>query len=463
MIYALQSRWKAERGCLKYYGLRAKPHTFENEIRITRAERSIIDRLPCALTDAELRTVKRLIGVQIVPEAQKRAVPQSFAEARFCRGCVANDFMIPGMEFDADGFCPMCQTKSETVGLRSLVPVMNTFPRAKKSRFDVAVFYTGGKDSTYLLYELAKKQGLRVLALTWEIPFMSESAKQSIEGAKRSLPSVEFVTRKVSDADLRTVYRELYARNGNVCACPSLAYVLFYPELVANRVPYFVVGNEPAQILGLYYNHMAPRMAYSFASNVLLNGLINAGRLLTLHPPLKKGQFHTLSTMRQLAHGTNPVVKLSAYRNALVENVVAAIHKVPALVKPLKKALRESSWSGNVPAFVQVDLDEICGGRYDWRNIAGVIERECGWVAPQSTQKGLHTSCRIERCKEHTQFLRFYNMQSDMIPFSALEIALASRDGNVSREAALDELAQECGFSLCEISECATMKEYLGL
>ena len=461
MVYDLQSRWKAERGYLRYYGLRAKPHMFQNKIRITRAQKSIIDRLPCELSDEDLRSVKNLLGAQIVPAEQKRAVPQSLTQARFCKGCVANDFMIPGIEFDADGLCPMCATKQETAELRSLVPIMNTFPRAKRSRFDVAVFYTGGKDSTYLLYELAKKQGLRVLALTWEIPFMSESARRSIEGAKRSLEGVEFMTRKVSDSDLRTVYKALYARSGNVCACPSLAYVLFYPELVANRVPYFIVGNEPAQILGLYYNHMAPKPAYSFAGNWLLNGLINVGRVLTLHPPLKRGQFHTLSTMRQLAYGTNPLVKLSGYRNVLVENVIAAIHEVPMLVKPLKRALRASSWSGHIPAFVQVDLNEICGGRYDWRDIVGVIERECGWVAPSSTQKGLHTSCSIERCKEYTQFLRFYNMQSDMIPFSALEIALASRDGSVSREAAVRELENEIGFSLCEIDECAIMKAYL--
>ena len=461
MIFALQSRWKVERGCLKYYGLRVNPNMFKNTVRVTRAQQRIIARLPAELSDREMQTLKRLIGVQIVPAENKRVVPKTLADAQFCKGCVANDFMIPGIEFDEDGMCPMCQTKQQTKGLRSLVPIVNTFPRAKRSRFDVAVFYTGGKDSTYLLYELAKKQGLRVLALTWEIPFMSESARKSIEGAKRSLASVEFITRKISDEDLRAVYRELYTRSGNVCACPSLAYVLFYPELVANNVPYFVVGNEPAQILGLYYNHMAPRMAYSFAGNRLLHGLINVGRVLTLHPPLKKGQFHTLATMCQLAHGTNPLLRLSPYRNPLVENVVASIHKLPALVKPLRRALRASSWSGHIPAFVQVDLDGICGGRYDWRNIVGVIERECGWVAPGSTQKGLHTSCCIEKCKEYTQFSRFYNMQSDMIPFSALEIALASRDGNVTREAAQAELEREIGFALREIPECTIMKEYL--
>ena len=47
-----------------------------------------------------------------------------------------------------------------------------------------------------------------------------------------------------------------------------------------------------------------------------------------------------------------------------------------------------------------------------------------------------------------------------MIPFSALEISLASRDKNISREAALEELENELGFSLEKIHECDIMREY---
>ncbi|MDE7158764.1 MAG: hypothetical protein K2N74_04235, partial [Clostridiales bacterium] len=188
---------------------------------------------------------------------------------------------------------------------------------------------------------------------------------------------------------------------------------------------------------------------------------INIGRLLTLHPPLKKGQFHTLATMKQLAYGDNPLKNLSGYKNALVSNVVKAIHEVPQIVKPLKRAIRKSSRSGNIPAFVQVDFNDICGGVYDWRAIKQTIIEECGWVPPEEYDKGLHTSCKIEKCKEYSQFKRFYEMRSDMIPFSALEISLASRDKALPREDAIAELKSALGFSLCEIPECAIMKEYL--
>ena len=459
-MYDLQSRWRNEGKYLKYYGLRNKENLFHNKIRVHKKQKAIIDKLPCDLTQEEKDILGKLFMKQIVSMEQKKKIPTRIEDATFCSTCIANDYIIPGLEFDKDGRCPMCQTKEETKGLKSIVPVMNNFPHTKKSRFDVAVFYTGGKDSSYLLYYLSKVQNLRVLALTWEIPYMSECARKSIEGAKRTLSNVEFITRKVSDVDLRKMYRKLYALSENTCACPSLAYVLFYPELVASKVPYFISGNEPVQLLGLYYNHMAPKIAYAFAENKFLNLMMNVGRVLTLRPPLKKGQFHTLATMKQLAYGDSFIKNAAGYQNALVANVVTAIHEIPQMVKPLKRAIRSSSRSGNIPAFVQVDFNDICGGRYDWRKIKLVIEKECGWVAPEAQDKGLHTSCQIEKCKEHSQFKRFYEMRSDMIPFSALEISLASRDKNLSREAALRELKEELGFSIEEIPECTIMKGY---
>ena len=274
-MHEIQNRWKLEGNTLRYYGLRNQPDIFKNTVKLSKKQKATVEKLPSELTTDEIRLLKGLVGVQIVEKKDVRKVPACLKEARFCKSCIANDYMIPGIEFDKDGLCPICQSFDNTKELKSIIPVVNTFPRSKKSRFDVAVFYTGGKDSTYLLYYLSKVLKIRVLALTWEIPYMSDCALKSIENAKRMLDSVEFITRKVSDDDLRNIYKKLYALSENTCACPSLAYVLFYPELVINKVPYFVLGNEPVQMLGLYFNHMAPKIAYRFPQNKFLNLLLN--------------------------------------------------------------------------------------------------------------------------------------------------------------------------------------------
>lgn len=463
MKYMLQNRWVLEDKKLCYYGLRNRVDLFRNSVRLSGSQLKIVKKLPCELSDDQKIILQPLLGKQIVPENGYRPSPDSLNNARFCTSCVANDFIIPGLEFDENGQCPMCQTANDTQELKSLLPLIEEIPRAKKSRFDVAVFYTGGKDSAFLLYHLAKQKGLRVLALTWEIPFMSKSAAKSIENAKKCFPNVEFISRMMNRDDLNLIYKKLYELSGNTCACPSLAYLLFYPELVANRVPYFVAGNEPVQMLGLYYNHMAPKIAYRFSDNRALCALVNIGRLLTLRPPLKKGQLQTLLTMKQLAYGDNPLKKMFGYSNPLVSNVVEAIHMIPELLPPLKRSIRSSSRNGNIPAFVHIDFDRLCGGKYDWNKVKNILTDECGWVAPDDDKKALHTSCRIEKCKDYSQFIRFRNCQSKMIPFSAIEISLASRNCGRTREEMLYEVDNLLGFSLGSLPECAVMRDLAGL
>lgn len=460
-MFYLQSRWKTEKDNLVYYGMRYGKNLNKNVLKLKAKQKKILSALPKELNEKEKHVLKNLIETGAIAEREPMQIPESLSKARFCKQCSANDFIIPGLEFGEDGLCPMCESRDRTKNLKSVVPLVSDIPKAKKSRFDVAVFYTGGKDSTFLLYYLSKVKKLRVLALSWIIPYASDSALKSIENAGKYFDGVEFITRRICAEDLRKIYEKLYKLNENTCACPSLAYVLFYPTLVEENIPYFVAGNEPAQLAGLYYNRMAPEIAYKFPDNKFLNFAVNAGRVLTLRPPLKRGQFHTLTTMKQLAYGTNKLVKLFGYKNELVENVTAAIHTLPNILKPFKKSIRRSSRTGRIPAFVQIDFDEACGGKYNWKEVKDLIIKECGWVPPDDDGKGMHTSCKIEKCKEYSQFVRFYNMRSTMIPFSAIEISLAGRDKNITREQAIYEIENTLGFSPEEIPECEIMKNFL--
>lgn len=457
VTYTLQNRWRIEKGKLYYYGMRKAQFLLKNSYRISKKERALISALPKALDQDELDSLRRLIeeGIVVRLEARRRT-PRTLDEATFCRTCAANDFTIPGLELDDEGVCPMCASKDRVQGFRSVLPVMNDFPRSRRSRFDVALFYTGGKDSSFLLHYLANVCDLNVLALTWEIPYMSESAKKSIERAKQKCPNVEFINRKMPDRTLARVYHRLYELEGNTCACPSLAYILFYPELVDLRVPYFVLGNEPVQMLNLYYNRLAPSIAYQKKAHRLMGVAYNALRLLTLRKPFKKGQLQAHLTMRQLAYGDPFIKRISGYQNDLVKHVTEAIREVPEMLLPLKRALRRS----HTPAFVHVDFNDISGGKYDWRSAKDLIREKIGWVEPKEASKGLHTSCTIERCKEYSQFKNFYEMRSRMIPFSAIEIALSVSMGHASRDEAINEI-RDMGFSLTEIPECRIMKDYL--
>lgn len=459
-MYHIQNRWRLEGRVLRYYGMRRPPFLFKNEVKLPAKKAALISSLPRELDAREVRALGSLIGEQIVTEKDLRRSPEGFEDAVFCVNCCANDYMIPGLEFDVDGRCPMCASADETRELVAVLPVVESVPVSDVSEYDIALFYTGGKDSTYLLYYLSKKLGLRVLALTWEIPFMSDSARASIEGAKLAFPGVRFVSRKLEDGEMRRVYGKLLSIAGNTCACPSLAYVLFYEDLVRLRVPYFAAGNEPAQALGLYFNHFAPRIAFTFAGNKPLNFMLNVGRVLTLRPPLKNGQRQTLMAMKQLAFGDSPVKRIAGYGDELVSNIVIAISEAESVMKPFRQAVKRSSRSGHIPAFVHFDLNSICGGSYDWEKVKKTLVEECGWVPPADSGKALHTSCKIERCKDYTQFVRFRDYKSSMIPFSAIEISLASRNCGRTREQMIYEMREILGFTGNPPCECALMEEY---
>lgn len=464
MIYDLQNRWVIEGKTLVYFGLRKQPNTLKHRLNLSKKMKSIIQTLPRALTKQEMSILKPLLRQDIlVTKDKKRQTPSKLEDAQFCASCVANDFMIPGLEFTEDGICPMCDSKEITKNFKSVLPVLNRPEPSKKSRFDIALFYTGGKDSSYLLYYLSKILKLKVLALTWEIPFMSDSARKSIENAKKKLKNVEFVSRKIADSDLKLFYDKLYDLSGNTCACPSLAYMIFYPLLVDEKVPYFVAGNEPAQLLNLYFNGFAPKIAFSESTHKYTLIFYNIGRILTLRKPLKKGQIHTLMTMKSLAYKEPLLKRLSKYKQEIISNIIEALKTIPLIKQPLRKALRRSSLSGKIPAFIQIDFNDITDGLYDWQEAMQTIRDEIDWVGPEESDKALHTSCRIEKCKDHTQFLNFYYLKSHMIPFSALEISIASQGKNLTKKEAIDEITNHLGFSLSEITECQIMKNYLSI
>lgn len=458
----LHNRWKIQGRYLVYFGIRKKPYTLKNRIKLNKINRDTIlsmDGFHPLEYYKKTRTISRLISQGIIIDAaSQKSPPDSFDKAVFCKKCVANDFMIPGIEFDKNGLCPMCAQKDYFSRYKSILPSFTHIPIRRNSRFDIALFYTGGKDSSFLLYYLSQKLKLRVLALTWIIPFMSDNALQSIENTKRALPNVTFMSKKILPSQLAPVYKKLYELQGNTCACPSLAYLLFFPVLVDEQIPYLVLGNEPVQMKNLLFNGMAPPIAFEFATNRWLHLLANIGRLLTFSKPLYRGQFQMLATLTQLAYGDHPLKRLLGLRNTLVDNICTAIKESPELLEPLKLYLKKTRRSGSFPALIHIDMDRIAANNvYSWNSIKKSLQKQIGWVDTGAKDKGLHTSCQIERCKEYSQLNSFRNMLSDVIPFSALEISLAVGAGNVSREQAMEELHNHSGFSLSPPEEMEIM------
>lgn len=452
MLYpVLQSRWRLEGRDLIYYGLRQPPDLLRRRIPLDRRTAALIAALDgkrsvqdISLTHLAAKLIRR--GV-LVDRTQVRPSPASLEEARFCTGCAANDYIIPGLELDGNGLCPICATKGGYEGLKNVIPVLTHIPPTPGAKYDAAVFYTGGKDSSYLLYYVSRVLKLRTVALCWETPFMSDWARESIAHAREALPEVDFFVEAAPEKELRAIYRKTYALQKNVCICPSVAYVLFFERMVRWGVPYLILGNEPAQCKNLIYNQMAPPLYFRpWVQNMARLGF-NAGRVLRLRPPFSAGQMELYMTVKQLAFGRSPVTRLLKYKNELVEHTCASLAQAPAFLAPFRASVSRAAKTGRLPALVHIDFDDASGGVYQWNDVKQLLKAELGWVDAPMSGKGLHTSCKIERCKEWSQFSRFRAMETQVIPFSAIELSLASSSGAITRDEAIRELRDHTGFT----------------
>ena len=150
-MYYFQNRWKLTNGKLIYYGVRCGDKLNKNVIKLNGKQQKLLASLPCELSTKQLKVLREVVENRAIAEEMPAVTPKSLKEAKFCVNCSANDFIIPGLEFDESGLFSMFESAEKTASLKSGVPIMNEFPRSKKSRFDVAVFYTGGKYSTYII------------------------------------------------------------------------------------------------------------------------------------------------------------------------------------------------------------------------------------------------------------------------------------------------------------------------
>lgn len=459
----LQARWRLEGRDLVYYGLRKPPHLFHRRLRLSRRTADLVASLDGTHELEYYGTasgLKRLLKQGIVVDITKvRPIPNSLDEAQYCVRCAANDYAIPGLEFDEDGLCPLCRTEQKYRYAKNVIPVLRAIPRSPERKYDVALFYTGGKDSSYLLYHLARVQKLRVLSLTWETPFMSDWARESILNAKKALPEVEFIVESAPDGALRDIYRKVYELQKNVCICPSVAYVLFFSRLVDWDVPYLVLGNEPAQCKNLIYNGMAPAFYYRRQVQSIARFAVNLGRVLTLRRPFRPGQMELYMTVRRLSSGTE---SNRIYHNELVEHTATALAEAPEFLASFQRAVRRAGKTARLPALVHMDFDAMSdSGIYRWSGVKALLCREIQWIDAPTTEKGLHTSCKIERCKEWSQLVRLRDMETTMLPFSAVELSLASASGSVSRRQAIEELKRYSGFTPTPPEEWSDMLAYL--
>ncbi|NMA32104.1 MAG: hypothetical protein GX941_09925 [Candidatus Methanofastidiosa archaeon] len=359
------------------------------------------------LSDEQIQLIIGLVKEEIIIDASQLKKNALLKDMRICAKCVNNNFIIPDLEFDEHGICSICQlydkSMNEMMWADNLVndKTLMSYCEGNKSRFDVMVLYTGGKDSSFLLWYLAKKLKLRVLAATWNMPFMQDSSLRNIESAMKRLPNVEFIQRTIRLDELREATRIKMFKDGIPCLCPLIAYLLFYPVAIQENIPLIIDGAEKVQS-------------------------IKIGRTFS----------KTTKDTMQARDRDQTIAELMLLLRSL-QRLNSNREEIPFIADAKKIINYICNKDNNIPIIkhlANTDLYE------SWGDIVTIIKKELDWKAPTGQNSLLHTSCKIEKVKDYCQYKLYKNIRSSNIPQSIKEISAAVYMGYITREEGLKEI-----------------------
>lgn len=478
---ALQYRWQLREDknkfVLIYYGLRNPPRNTQSILSIDSEIAGAVASLDGSRALADLPDTLtthpgfiRLVEEGVIVDAGDVRQPATLENRQQCIRCISDNYLIPGLEFDENGTCAFCQCYERAqkagafAGPQNFITeeeLLETSRNNTQSRFDVMVLCTGGKDSTYLLWLLAKKLKLRVLAVAWNMPYTNDTCRENLRRSIQLLPSAELIERTIPWDMIRQAMQEQFATVGVPCLCPTVAHVLFFPLAVEERIPFIMQGVEEVQLAVASYVMSELKSGHNAAP-----------------APVRSQREMTLDFFSMVANTPEPNPPYAMTAEFLLYQRSVRQHLAP-LYRQLDQTLEAARKDPQlpVPELRRLKTNETYG---TWKEVGELIKKEMAWEMPPDHKGMLHTSCRIETVKDYCQFMRFRNMRTTFFPQSVVEVSAGVYFGLLSREQGLAELEHlgyygepkplaallddldmaeqkeqgEMRFSLCNCTEC---------
>lgn len=183
---------------------------------------------------------------------------------KVCRNCTLNDNIF-SVSINEEGLCNYCLQYDKSLNHVTL----EEFERKEKQfieacgkyshmPYQVLLAYSGGKDSTYTLYQLRKKYNVSVLAVTFDNGFLTEQCRQNIHQATANL-GVDSITIKPAFSNLAKIFnlagsneifpKKSLERASSICtACIGMVKSSIYKEAIMRRIPFVSFGWTPGQV-----------------------------------------------------------------------------------------------------------------------------------------------------------------------------------------------------------------------
>jgi hypothetical protein len=257
--------------------------------------------------------------------------------------------------------------------------------KSKHKEFDALIPFSGGKDSSYVLYVAKKQLGLNCLAYTADNGYISEHAKSNIDIACRKL-GVEHVYYHFNTNLMNGLYALFIKKTGYPCsACMRAIAVGIYKLADIYNIPLVIQGTSLRTELPLS-REMAEHGHLSHVRAVLRGEPIAAEckRLLG-----------DLSMRRKVGH---------------------VLFRLSGRKYPITYA-----WF-NLPEYID----------WNYNVIIDTIQRELDWKSPEENE---HMDCVIHPIQKYIQTRRFPDLDLDRLRFARLVMA-----GQMSRDEAMHKI-----------------------
>jgi len=320
---------------------------------------------------------------------------------------------IPNISFDKDGICNFCRSYetprkinnplNSTVLEQKMLNFLRVNP--KKYPYDCICLYSGGKDSTFMLYQLVKIHNLRVLALTLDNYFLAPEAHENIKNIVNRIkvdhifcrPDFglvkELVKASVNESHRISRAKELSFMIGFVCwPCFTMIGLYALKTALEKNIPNIVIGTTPGQLRQKRYNLLSK-----------YKGALDSYRSMSL-PMLN-------------------LLKLVGYKQGQSLFNLTLKEKLKALKVRL------------VPFYEYIPYQE--------EKALQLIEKELGWKRPKNTDS-CSTNCELNTLGIVLHLQRF-NIHPYVIP-----LAHDIREGILKREDALRAVRELPNFEIAK-------------
>jgi hypothetical protein len=255
----------------------------------------------------------------------------------------------------------------------------------KHKEFDALVPYSGGKDSSFVLYTAKKELGLNCLAYTLDNGYLSEYAKSNIDKTCRKL-GVEHIYYHFNPELMNRLYALFVRKTGYPCsACMR--------GIAVGTVKLADLYDIPLIVSGTSFRTELP----------LSREMIETGSLCHVRGVLKNEPI-SVECKRMLSS--------------------------PSMKRKLGNMLFRLTGTKGPFTYALFNLSDYIDWNYN--TIFETIRKELDWTAPEEAE---HMDCLIHPIQKYIQIRRFPDLDMDRLRFARLIMA-----GQMTREEALHKL-----------------------